>query len=336
MSNTANEHFQRLIFWASLATAGSVATFLAIGVVVSNVMIIASAGVVAAYFMLLVGARTLLNQNQNGAAALLVSGGLVATVLVLAFLQPLLWVSYALAPILAAAVLLQFEPRIAITPALVAFGLATTIIAVIGEFVGPAALRPDLSIQMLRLISLSITVGFVLYLLYQLRTRLLNSLGAVQASNDQLATRNAALAEQNLKLERQMERDAQLVSQVAALESPVSSLADGVLFAPLVGTLTVERSTALRARLLEHVHTTRARWVLIDLQGVPQLDRSGVGELSATFHALRLLGAEVCLCGITATVATVLAQLESSFEGVRTARSPQEAFHLISKSIAVA
>lgn len=330
MNNTIVEQFQQLILWAMLAACGCVAAFLGVGLAVGNSGTIYSAGVVAGYLALLIGARTLLAQGRLGVTTLLVSGGLVAVALLLTILQPLLWMSYALAPLLAAAVLLQFAPRIPITPALIAFGLATTVIAIVGELASPAALRPDLSIQILRLISLSATVGFVLYLLHQFRMRLLASLDEVQASNTELATRNGALADQNLQLEQQMARSAQLVSQVAALESPVTTLADGVLFAPVVGYLTAERSAALRARLLDHVHSERARWVLVDLQGVPQIDTNGAGELSATFHAVRLLGAKICLCGITASVATVLTQLGIAFSDVLTARSPQEAFQLIS------
>jgi rsbT co-antagonist protein RsbR len=329
MKNTVIEQFQQLILWALMASAGCAAAFLGIGIMVGNSGTIYSAVVVVSYLVLLLIARSVLAQSRLGGATLLVSGGLVAAALLLTILQPLLWMSYALAPLLAAAVLLQFAPRIPITAALIAFGMATTGIAVIGELTSPLALRPELSIQILRLLSLSATVGFVLYLLHQFRVRLFASLDAVQASNTELATRNEALAEQNLQLEQQMARGAQLLSQVAALESPVTTLADGVLFAPVVGHLTAERSEALRARLLERVHTARARWVLIDLQGVPQMDTSGAGELSATFHAVRLLGAKICLCGITASVASVLTQLGVAFSDVLTARSPQEAFQII-------
>jgi anti-anti-sigma regulatory factor len=122
-----------------------------------------------------------------------------------------------------------------------------------------------------------------------------------------------------------MHRSAALVAQVLALETPVTTLDTAVLYAPLVGHLSSERANNLRARLLSTVHERRARWVIVDIQGVPDVDTRIAGELHATFQALTLLGCQVCLCGITAAVAAALTQLELGFEGVQIVRSPQEA-----------
>jgi anti-anti-sigma regulatory factor len=45
----------------------------------------------------------------------------------------------------------------------------------------------------------------------------------------------------------------------------------------------------------------------------------------STAHALRLLGCEVTISGISANVALTLVQLGVSLDGITTVRSPQEA-----------
>lgn len=329
MDDRTAERFQQLIFWATLAAAGTALLFMSVGLLVQNTPALYSAGAVGGYAVLLVYARQRAGHGNLGQASLLVSISLVIVALILAVFQPLLWVNYALVPLLAAAVLLQFAPRIPITPALLACGLTTSLIAAVGELQTPLTMRPDPAIQLLRVISLSLTTGFILFLLWQFRMRLHATLDAVSSTNAQLTVQNTALAEQFEQLTQQMARSEQLVAQVTALETPITTLDEGVLFAPLIGHMSSERSLTLQARLLEAVHTARARWVMIDMQGVPQMDTRVAAELIATFQAVRLLGARVCLCGITGSVASVLTQLGINFEGVTTARSPQEAFVLI-------
>jgi rsbT co-antagonist protein RsbR len=330
MTDRTSENFQFLLFWATLAAGGCFLVFLGVGLAINHPGTLYSAVVVGLYAALLLYVQRIAKAERMGLATLLVSINLVVAAIILALLQPLLWVNYALVPLLAAAVLLQFAPQMQLTPALIACGLATTLIAAIGDFYTPTAMRPPLSIQILRISSLSITVGFVLFLLVQFRMRLLATLDTVHQTNDELTARNEALAEQYEQLQQQMTLSSQLVDQVSALETPITTLADGVLFAPIVGQLTSDRSSKLQTRLLETVYKDRARWVLLDLQGVPQIDTRVATELSATFQSVRLLGARICLCGISATVASVLSQLGIVFDDVVTARSPQEAFLLIS------
>lgn len=329
MTDRMARNFEQLVLWGILAAVGSALVFLGIGLAVGDQGTIYSAAVVGLYVVALLFARGLLRRRDFIRTLFLISAGLVCIVVVLTVLQPLLWMNYALVPLLAAAVILQFAPRMRIAPALVACGAATTVIAIIGELLSPLGLRPDPAIQLLRVFSLSTTIGFLLFLLWQVRIRLYESIDETQATNAELAGRNEHLAEANQRLEREMALSAQLVEQVSALETPVTTLADGVLFAPFVGQLTARRSTDMRERLLERVYRSRARWILIDLQGVPQMDTQVATELGATCQAIRLLGCDVCLCGITATVATVLAQLGVSFGDILTARSPQEAVLLI-------
>jgi anti-anti-sigma regulatory factor len=64
--------------------------------------------------------------------------------------------------------------------------------------------------------------------------------------------------------------------------------------------------------------------LIIDIAGVTLVDTAVAKALIQTIQAVRLLGCEVVLTGITATVATTLTHLGIALDGVQTLRSPQD------------
>jgi anti-anti-sigma regulatory factor len=322
---TTQTQFRTLLVLALLATGASALVFLGFGLVVNDRSALLSAGAIGIYAGVLFAARHALAHDRQGEAAWLVSLGLVGAVLVLTVIQPALWVSYAVAPLLAAAVMLQYAPRVPIARAMVIYGLSTALIAALGETLAPVEQRVPLFVSVLRIVSLSTTMAFVLFLLAQFRARLHTMLDALQQRSDDVEARNLSLAETNHRLEVQMTRSAALLTQVLALETPVTTLGQAVLYAPVVGSLTAERAESLRTRLVETAHTQRARWMIVDVQGVLDLDTRVAADLHATFEALTLVGCRVCLCGIRAPVASVLSEQGLAFANVITVRSPQEA-----------
>jgi anti-anti-sigma regulatory factor len=79
----------------------------------------------------------------------------------------------------------------------------------------------------------------------------------------------------------------------------------GVLFAPIVGHLDSRRTHALTSRLLESVNAQRGKVVIVDIAGVNAIDTAVARGLLNAAQALRLLGCEVVLSGISAEVATL-------------------------------
>jgi anti-anti-sigma regulatory factor len=138
---------------------------------------------------------------------------------------------------------------------------------------------------------------------------------------EQRAHENAAQAQQLLE---QNEQQQHLLALVDTLETPIVTLADGVILAPVVGILDNRRAFRLTDRLLQHVHTKRAHLVVLDIAGVPLVDTTVAHAIHQTTQSLRLLGCNVVITGVSAHVAMTLAQLGVDFSGVRTARSPQE------------
>ncbi len=127
------------------------------------------------------------------------------------------------------------------------------------------------------------------------------------------------------QLQAQNQEQRQLLDLVDTLEMPTVSLADGVILAPLVGTLDTRRFERLTERLLKHVHTERARLVILDLTGVPIVDTAVAKSIDQTIQALQLLGCRVVVTGISAQIASTLAERGISFAHVEVARSPHEA-----------
>lgn len=144
------------------------------------------------------------------------------------------------------------------------------------------------------------------------------ALAQSEAQTAELSRKAAELAEQN-------EQQRLLLDLVATLETPVVALAEGVLLAPVVGHLDSRRAEDLTQRLLEQVSTVRARMVVLDIAGVPTVDTNVAQALLQAIQAVRLLGCDVTVTGISASIAATMTQLGISMSGVRTARTPQEA-----------
>lgn len=131
---------------------------------------------------------------------------------------------------------------------------------------------------------------------------------------------NEALEEQNAEQKR-------LLELVSTLETPAIPLLDGLLFAPIVGTLDTRRAQDLTTRLLEEVHTHHIRKVILDITGVLMIDTQVAHALIQTAQALRLLGCEIAITGISAEVATTITHLGIRLDGVQSAHSLQEILH---------
>jgi rsbT co-antagonist protein RsbR len=111
---------------------------------------------------------------------------------------------------------------------------------------------------------------------------------------------------------------------VATLETPTVAVGEGVLLAPIIGTIDSARAQQITSRLLGAIAAQRVRLLIIDIGGVTLIDTAVAKALIETIQAVRLLGCGVVLTGISASVATTLTQLGITLEGVQTLRSPQD------------
>ena len=110
-------------------------------------------------------------------------------------------------------------------------------------------------------------------------------------------------------LERQNNEQARLLELVQTLEMPIIPIGENVLVVPLVGSIDSQRADAIQRRLLDEVTRLRARTVVLDVTGISMVDTAVARQLLRTAQAVRLLGAQTLLSGITATVAQTLVGL---------------------------
>jgi anti-anti-sigma regulatory factor len=155
---------------------------------------------------------------------------------------------------------------------------------------------------------------------------------AAEANADRLAEEKSRaerqareLSEANEQMNTRLDQQRELLDLIAALETTAVPLAEGVLLAPIVGHIDTRRAQALTSRLLDVAGEQHARLVVLDISGVPLIDTAVAKALLNTAHALRLLGCQVTLSGISANVAMTLVQLGVGMDGITTVRSPREA-----------
>ena len=146
----------------------------------------------------------------------------------------------------------------------------------------------------------------------------------VQEQKNKLESQAAELGTANEQLQHQLAQQRQLLELVETLETPAVLIANDVLLAPVVGHVDQRRAQALSNNLLNQAAERHCRLVILDIAGVSTMDTAVIGLLMNIAQALRLLGCEVIMSGISAEVAIMLTQLNVSLP-VRTVRSPHEA-----------
>lgn len=93
---------------------------------------------------------------------------------------------------------------------------------------------------------------------------------------------------------------------IRQISTPILQLSTGLLILPVVGELDRERLEQMRARLLEAIRDRRARAVVLDVTGVPDIDTVAANQLIAAVTSARMMGAEVIISGLSAEIAQTL------------------------------
>lgn len=96
---------------------------------------------------------------------------------------------------------------------------------------------------------------------------------------------------------------------IRELSTPVIRVHDRVLLLPLVGAIDSHRAMQVMESVLLHIVEAQAKCIIIDIAGVPVVDTRVADHLLKTTAAVRLLGAQTILTGITAQVARTIVQL---------------------------
>jgi len=90
------------------------------------------------------------------------------------------------------------------------------------------------------------------------------------------------------------------------LSTPVLQVRERLLILPIIGILDTQRAQQLTEQLLRGIRTHRAKVVVVDITGVPEIDEVVANHLVQTVDASRLMGAGVIVTGLSADIAQTL------------------------------
>ncbi len=128
-------------------------------------------------------------------------------------------------------------------------------------------------------------------------------------------------AEQQAQQEQVHLRENLITTQqrlIEELSTPIIPLTDDILILPLVGSIDNRRAQQIIQALLKGIENQRAQIVIVDITGVPKVDSGVANYLMQAAQAVRLLGAEAVLVGITPQVAQVFISLDVDLGGIVT------------------
>ncbi len=107
------------------------------------------------------------------------------------------------------------------------------------------------------------------------------------------------------------------------LSTPLIPIADNVLVMPLIGTIDTARSQQLMEALLVGIAQQHAHTAILDITGVNVVDTQVAHALIHTAQAVRLLGAQMIMTGISPAMAQTLVQLGVDLTGIITSSTLQ-------------
>ncbi len=261
---------------------------------------------------------------------------LVGIAILIALIEPLsgsisgiTWVLYQLWPPIATLVMRRPRASIILAGCTIALFLVAGLLPTLGLV--PATLSIPREVLLVELGLHIITLVGMTAAITLIGMRERQSLDTALHAQEQFETQARILVHTNKALEKtnnilfhkNTEQD-RMQNLIAMLETPTITLADGILFAPIVGSLDQQRARNLTTKLLHEVHDRHIRHTLLDITGVTAIDAQVARALIQMTESLRLLGCSITITGISSQVAATITELDITLDGITTAQSPQE------------
>jgi rsbT co-antagonist protein RsbR len=102
------------------------------------------------------------------------------------------------------------------------------------------------------------------------------------------------------------------------LSTPVLQVRERLLILPIIGVLDATRAQQLTEQLLHGIRAHRAKLVVIDITGVPDVDEAVANSLVDTVTASRLMGADVIITGLSSEIAQTLVTIGVDLDKMNT------------------
>ena len=106
---------------------------------------------------------------------------------------------------------------------------------------------------------------------------------------------------------------------IRELSTPVLRVRERLLILPIIGLIDPQRARQLTEQLLRGIRAHRARVVVLDITGVPDVDDTVADHLTGTIDASRLMGAAVIVTGLSAEIAQTLVAIGADISKLNTA-----------------
>lgn len=133
------------------------------------------------------------------------------------------------------------------------------------------------------------------------------------------------LAADQRELEARLRTIDQQRSAIRELSTPVIEIWDRVLCLPVVGVIDSVRSAEMTEALLRAVTEKKTRCAIIDVTGIEVMDSSTTDHFLRMARAVRLLGAECVVAGISPSIAQTIVHMGVDLTGIVSFRSLREA-----------
>jgi len=133
---------------------------------------------------------------------------------------------------------------------------------------------------------------------------------------------------ERMGVEAELRDKLSLIEQQAAaireLSTPILEVQEGVLCLPVIGVVDSGRAAEMMETSLSSVVSMRARFLILDLTGVPVVDTSTADRLLAVARSVSLLGAKTVITGLRPAVAQTVVTLGVPMGEVKTLRNLKE------------
>jgi rsbT co-antagonist protein RsbR len=128
-----------------------------------------------------------------------------------------------------------------------------------------------------------------------------------------------------MELEEKLKTIEQQRVAIRELSTPVIEIWDGVLCMPVVGVMDTSRSADMTDALLRAIVEKKVRHAVIDITGIEVMDTRTADHFIRMAKAVRLLGANCALTGISPGIAQTIVNMDLDLGGIVTHRSLREA-----------
>lgn len=136
------------------------------------------------------------------------------------------------------------------------------------------------------------------------------------------------LESQLSELKAAFEEKTRLLELIRQASTPIAPVHEGILVVPLVGVLDGFRAEVLTEKLLTGITQSRAQVVIVDISGVPVFDAEAAQHVLRAAQAVRLLGSQMILVGLSPEIARTIVDLGLELSGLRTLGSLQDGLAL--------